>query len=96
MKIKQKDVKITIKLSMDELGIILESLDSTIRNKYEKNFNEDFFNDVVEIKKDIAKIYNNAVDYKEGKENSKEDWYEDYKKEEFKDDWLYIKSLCSY
>ena len=74
IKVKQKDIIITTKLNMEEIDTILECLDYMIRdvqdNPKQKDFGTDFQSKLSEIRKDIAKIYEEAFDFKKEKEEN--------------------------
>lgn len=82
-KVENKHINVTIKFNMVELEDILDSLSYTIRETNWNDYKIDDLNRLNELKLSMSKIYKDVLDYKEKNETG-EEWYEDYKNEEFK------------
>lgn len=95
MKIKDKDVMTTVKLNSEEILDIIQALRYAL-DKDAYHYNEDG-DRARELKKQFGKMYNNALKFKKEKskasrnpmydimEDKEDEWYENYKKKEFKD-----------
>ena len=82
-KVENKHINVTIKFNMVELEDILDSLSYTIRETNWNDYKIDDLNRLNELKLSMSKIYKDVLDYKEKNETG-EEWYEDYKNKEFK------------
>ena len=82
-KIENKHMSVTIKFNMVELEDILDYLSYTIRETNWNDYKIDDLNRLNELKLSMSKIYKDVLEYKEKNETG-EEWYEDYKNEEFK------------
>ena len=71
-KINPRDVMITTKFNMDEISVLLETLDYLIREESklpELLNNHDFKNKVYSLRKGVQVLYGKAFDYKKEMES---------------------------
>ena len=69
-KVNPRDVMITTKFNMDEIGTMLETLDYLIREESKLMDDHDFKNKVHSLRKGIQVLYGKAYDYKKEKESN--------------------------
>ena len=64
MKVNPRDVMVTTKFNMDEIGTMLETLDYLIREESKLMDDHDFKNKVHSLRKGVQVLYGKAYDYK--------------------------------